>query len=299
MGEMGEMRLAVIGGSGIYEIDGLERAEWHSVETPWGAPSDDILTGELAGLKLAFLPRHGRGHVHSPTDVPYRANIDALKQLGVSHVLSVSACGSFREEMAPGHFVIPDQFIDRTVNRDKSFFGSGCVAHVSMAHPTCRALGAIAAQAARSVGVTVHEGGTYLAMEGPQFSTLAESRMYRDHWDCDVIGMTNMPEAKLAREAELHYATVAMVTDYDSWHPDHGEVDVTEIIKTLGANSAHARGMIAAMPAMMDATFSEAEGDGCAQACDRALEFAVMTAPEKRDPALVAKLATVAGRVLG
>ncbi|WP_407492334.1 S-methyl-5'-thioadenosine phosphorylase [Pseudooceanicola sp. MF1-13] len=287
---MTETMLAVIGGSGLYEIDGLEDTSWHEIDTPWGKPSDAILTGVLSGLKLAFLPRHGRGHVHSPTDVPYLANIDALKQLGATHVLSVSACGSFREEMAPGHFVIPDQFIDRTVNRAKSFFGAGCVAHVSMAHPTCTSLGSAAAQAARDVGVTVHEGGTYLAMEGPQFSTLAESRMYREHWGCDVIGMTNMPEAKLAREAELHYATVAMVTDYDSWHPDHGEVDVTEIIKTLGANSANARGMIAGMPGVMT--------PACAQACDTALEFAVMTAPDQRDAGLVEKLQTVAGRVL-
>ncbi|EAQ02885.1 5'-methylthioadenosine phosphorylase [Pseudooceanicola batsensis HTCC2597] len=287
---MGEQVLAVIGGSGLYEIEGLGGAGWQEVTTPWGAPSDAILTGELGGLRLAFLPRHGRGHVHAPTDIPYRANIDALKQLGATHVLSVSACGSFREEMGPGHFVIPDQFIDRTVNREKSFFSGGCVAHVSMAHPTCRALGAAAAAAARAAGVTVHEGGTYLAMEGPQFSSLAESRMYRDHWGCDVVGMTNMPEAKLAREAELHYATVAMVTDYDSWHPDHGEVDVTEIIRTLTANSANAREMIARMP-------GELTSD-CAQSCDRALDNAVLTAPERRDPDLVARLETVAGRVL-
>ncbi|WP_375175301.1 S-methyl-5'-thioadenosine phosphorylase [Pseudooceanicola sp.] len=288
---MTEPMLAVIGGSGLYEIDGLQDARWHRVTTPWGDPSDAILTGTLDGLRLAFLPRHGRGHVHSPTDVPYRANIDALKQLGATHVLSVSACGSFREEMAPGHFVIVDQFIDRTVNREKSFFSSGCVAHVSMAHPTCTALGAVAAQAARDAGVTVHEGGTYLAMEGPQFSSLAESRMYREHWGCDVVGMTNMPEAKLAREAELHYATVAMVTDYDSWHPDHGEVDVTQIIATLTANSNHARQMIAALPALMP--------PACTQGCDRALEFAILTAPDKRDRALVHRLSTVAGRVLG
>lgn len=287
--------LAVIGGSGLYEIDGLTDAVWQDVTTPWGDPSDAILTGTLEGLDLAFLPRHGRGHVHSPTDVPYRANIDALKQLGVSHVLSVSACGSFREEMAPGDFVIPDQFIDRTVNREKSFFSSGCVAHVSMAHPTCTAFGQLAGAAATSAGVSVHLGGTYLAMEGPQFSTLAESRMYRDHWGCDVIGMTNMPEAKLAREAELHYATVAMVTDYDSWHPDHGEVDVSEIIRTLGANSTHARAMIAAMPALM----ADRSTAVCSQDCERALEFAVLTAPERRDPDLVARLKTVAGRVLG
>jgi 5'-methylthioadenosine phosphorylase len=287
---MTEPMLAVIGGSGLYEIEGLTDAKWQKVTTPWGDPSDEILTGTLDGLRLAFLPRHGRGHVHSPTDVPYRANIDALKQLGATHVLSVSACGSFREEMAPGHFVIADQFIDRTVNRDKSFFSSGCVAHVSMAHPTCTALGALAAKAARAADVTVHEGGTYLAMEGPQFSSLAESRMYREHWGCDVIGMTNMPEAKLAREAELHYATVAMVTDYDSWHPDHGEVDVTRIIATLTANTSHAKAMIAGLPALM--------APDCTQACDRALDFAILTAPDKRDPALVDRLATVAGRVL-
>jgi 5'-methylthioadenosine phosphorylase len=290
-GDMSEQMLAVIGGSGLYEIEGVETAQWHEVETPWGDPSDRILTGTLNGVEMAFLPRHGRGHVHSPTDVPYRANIDALKQLGATHVLSVSACGSFRDEMAPGHFVIVDQFIDRTVNREKSFFSKGCVAHVSMAHPTCVELGKAAARAAKEAGVTVHLGGTYLAMEGPQFSSLAESRMYRDLWGADVIGMTNMPEAKLAREAELHYATVAMVTDYDSWHPDHGEVDVTQIIATLTANTGHARQMIANLPALMPFD--------CTQACDKALEFAVMTAPDSRDRALVAKLSTVAGRVLG
>lgn len=288
---MTDVMLAVIGGSGLYEIDGLADPKWHRVTTPWGDPSDAILTGTLDGLRMAFLPRHGRGHVHSPTDVPYRANIDALKQLGATHILSVSACGSFRDEMAPGHFVIVDQFIDRTVNREKSFFSSGCVAHVSMAYPTCSVLGGMAAAAARAAGVSVHEGGTYLAMEGPQFSSLAESHMYRDSWGCDVIGMTNMPEAKLAREAELHYATVAMVTDYDSWHPDHGEVDVTKIRDTLIANTAHAKAMIAGMPGLM--------GTNCAQGCDSALEFAILTAPEKRDGALVARLSTVAGRVLG
>ncbi|MGI3170579.1 S-methyl-5'-thioadenosine phosphorylase [Pseudooceanicola sp. C21-150M6] len=281
--------LAVIGGSGLYEIDGLTETKWHVVETPWGAPSDRILTGRLDGLAMAFLPRHGRGHVHSPSDVPYRANIDALKQLGVSHVLSVSACGSFREEMAPGDFVIPDQFIDRTKGRENSFFSSGCVAHVSMAHPTCTTLGAAAAATARAAGVTVHEGGTYLAMEGPQFSTLAESRLYRS-WGCDVIGMTNMPEARLAREAELHYATVAMVTDYDSWHPDHGAVDITQIMQVLRANTAHARAMIAGLPATMPTT--------CDQGCATALDYAIITAPDRRDPKLIKRLATVAGRVL-
>ena len=215
-------KIGVIGGSGVYDIDGLEGAEWVSVDSPWGAPSDQILTGQLGGVDMAFLPRHGRDHVHSPTTVPYRANIDALKRLGVTDVISVSACGSFREDMAPGDFVVVDQFIDRTYARENSFFGTGCVAHVSVAHPTCPRLGAAVHEAAVAQGITVHMGGTYLAMEGPQFSTLAESNLYREVWGCDVIGMTNMPEAKLAREAELCYASVAMITDYDSWHPDHG-----------------------------------------------------------------------------
>lgn len=285
--------LGIIGGSGLYDIAGLENPEWVSVDTPWGAPSDDILRGSLNGTPMAFLPRHGRGHVHAPTDVPYRANIDALKRLGVTDVISVSACGSFREAMEPGHFVIVDQFIDRTVNRDKSFFSSGCVAHVSMAHPTCPRLSAACATAARDAGVAVHDGGTYLAMEGPQFSTLAESRMYREHWGADVIGMTNMPEAKLAREAELCYASVAMVTDYDSWHPDHGEVDVTQIIATLTGNADKARDMVAGLPALLGGARAP-----CKAGCDRALEYAILTAPDARDPALVARLDAVAGRIL-
>lgn len=284
--------LGVIGGSGIYEIDGLSDAEWITVDSPWGAPSDAILTGTLDGVKMAFLPRHGRGHVHSPSSVPYRANIDALKRIGVTDVISVSACGSFRETMAPGDFVIVDQFIDRTFAREKSFFGAGCVAHVSVAHPTCPRLGDACFTAAEAQGVTVHRGGTYLAMEGPQFSSLAESRMYREVWGADVIGMTNMPEAKLAREAELCYASVAMITDFDSWHPDHGEVDVTDIIKTLTGNAAKARGLVARLPALLGADRAP-----CPHGCDRALEFAIMTAPEKRDPELVAKLDAVAGRM--
>ncbi|MBV7378756.1 S-methyl-5'-thioadenosine phosphorylase [Maritimibacter dapengensis] len=285
--------IGVIGGSGLYDIDGLEGAAWQKLDTPWGAPSDEVLTGTLDGVPMAFLPRHGRGHVHSPTSVPYRANIDALKQLGVTDVVSVSACGSFREEMAPGDFVIVDQFVDRTFAREKSFFGPGCVAHVSVAHPICERLAGLCYEAARTTGVSVHMGGTYLAMEGPQFSTLAESKLYREVWGCDVIGMTNMPEAKLAREAELDYASIAMITDYDSWHPQHGEVDVSEIIATLGANSANARDLIAQLPALLGP-----ERAACPQGCDRSLEFAVMTAPDQRDPTLVAKLATVAGRVL-
>ena len=287
------VKIGVIGGSGVYDIDGLEAAEWVSVETPWGKPSDAILTGHLDGVDIAFLPRHGRGHVHSPTSVPYRANIDALKRIGVTDVISVSACGSFREEMAPGHFVVVDQFIDRTIAREKSFFGPGCVAHVSVAHPTCPRLSEACTTAAQAAGVTVHNGGTYLAMEGPQFSTLAESKLYREVWGCDVIGMTNMPEAKLAREAELCYASVAMVTDYDSWHPDHGEVDVTQIIETLTGNAAKARDMVARLPALLGA-----ERQPCPHGCDRALEYALLTAPDKRDLALVAKLDAVAGRVL-
>ena len=285
--------IGVIGGSGVYQIDGLEDATWQSVDSPWGAPSDDVLTGSLDGVKMAFLPRHGRGHVHSPTTVPYRANIDALKRLGVTDVISVSACGSFREDMAPGDFVVIDQFIDRTFAREKSFFGTGCVAHVSVAHPTCPRLGAACVSAALDAGITVHDGGIYLAMEGPQFSSVAESKLYRDVWNCDVIGMTNMPEAKLAREAELCYASVAMITDYDSWHPDHGAVDINEIIKTLTGNADKARSLVSKLPALLGT-----DRQPCPHFCDRALEYAILTAPDARDPAVVAKLDAVAGRVL-
>jgi len=288
-----ERVLGIIGGSGVYQIEGLESAEWTTVDTPWGAPSDQVLVGRLGGVKMCFLPRHGRGHVQSPTSVNYRANIDALKRLGVTDLISVSACGSFREEMAPGDFVIVDQYIDRTSGRDKSFFGPGCVAHVSVAHPTCPRLSAICSQVARANGVQVHDGGTYLAMEGPQFSTLAESKLYREVWGCDVVGMTGMPEAKLAREAELCYASVAMITDYDSWHPDHGEVDVSEIIRTLLGNADKARGMVGGLPEALGGTRAP-----CPHGCDHALEFAILTKPEARDPALVAKLQAVAGRVL-
>ncbi|WP_299851311.1 S-methyl-5'-thioadenosine phosphorylase [uncultured Roseovarius sp.] len=290
---MSKTMIGVIGGSGVYDIAGLEVAEWTRVTGPWGAPSDEILTGTLQGVSMAFLPRHGRGHVHSPTSVPYRANIDALKRLGVTDVISVSACGSFREEMAPGDFVIVDQFIDRTFAREKSFFGTGCVAHVSVAHPTCPRLGDACETAARDSGVTVHRGGTYLAMEGPQFSTLAESKMYRETWGCDVIGMTNMPEAKLAREAELCYASVAMITDYDSWHPDHGAVDVTQIIATLMGNADKARDMLSRLPQLLGSDRAP-----CPHGCDRALDYAILTAPDARDSDLIGKLDAVAGRVL-
>ena len=288
-----ETMIGVIGGSGVYDIDGLENARWQAVGSPWGKPSDEILTGSLNGVKMAFLPRHGRGHVHSPSTVPYRANIDALKRLGVTDIISVSACGSFREGMAPGDFVIINQFIDRTFAREKSFFGTGCVGHVSVAHPTCNRLGEACLEAAKAAGVTVHNGGTYLAMEGPQFSSIAESKMYRESWGADVIGMTNMPEAKLAREAEMCYASVAMITDFDSWHPDHGAVDISEIIKVLTGNADKARTLVKGLPERLGTARAP-----CPHGCDTALEYAIMTAPEARDPALIAKLDAVAGRVL-
>ena len=291
---MSNTMIGVIGGSGIYDLDALEDKRWQAVETPWGAASDEILTGTLGGVAMAFLPRHGRGHVHSPSSVPYRANIDALKRLGVTDVISVSACGSFREEMAPGDFVIVDQFIDRTFAREKSFFGQGCVAHVSLAHPTCPRLGAACLGAAREAGIIVHDGGTYLTMEGPQFSTLAESRMYRDSWGADVIGMTNMPEAKLAREAELCYASVAMVTDYDSWHPEHGAVEVSDIVRVLTGNAEKARRLVGRLPAHLGPSRAP-----CPHGCHRALDHALLTAPGHRDPALLKRLDAVAGRVLG
>ena len=284
--------IGVIGGSGVYQIDGLQNAKWMTVKSPWGAPSDDILVGHLNGLPIAFLPRHGRGHTHTPGTVPYRANIDALKRLGVTDVVAVSAVGSLRPDLAPGDFVVVDQYIDRTFAREKSFFGPGCVAHVSVAHPTCPRLSDCCAAAATLAGVKVHRGGTYLAMEGPQFSTLAESRLYRS-WGCDVIGMTGMPEAKLAREAELCYASVAMVTDFDCWHPDHGAVDVSLVIQTLTANSSSAKSMIGQLAALLSP-----DRNPCPHGCDRALDFALMTAPDKRDPTLISRLDAVAGRVL-
>jgi 5'-methylthioadenosine phosphorylase len=284
--------LGVIGGSGVYQIDGLEGASRVKVKTPWGKPSDEVLVGRLGGLPVAFLPRHGRGHVHDPATVPYRANIDALKRLGCSDIVAVSAVGSLREDFAPGDFVLVDQFIDRTRSRPMSFFGPGCVAHVSLADPTCQRLSALAATAARAEGLTVHEGATYIAMEGPQFSTRAESRLYRN-WGADVIGMTGLSEARLAREAELCYASIAMVTDYDCWHEGHGAVDVAQVIAVVQANAAAARGLVARLPALLDADRAP-----CPHGCDRALSHAIMTAPVGRNPELLAKLDAVAGRVL-
>ena len=287
------MVIGIIGGSGIYEVEGLENPQWVSIDSPFGAPSDSLLIGHLNGIKMVFLPRHGRGHTQSPSTINYRANIDILKRAGVTDIISMSACGSFREEMAPGDFVIIDQFIDRTFAREKSFFGPGCVAHVSVAHPTCTRLGQACFDAAKEQGVNVHMGGTYLAMEGPQFSTLAESKLYREVWGCDVIGMTNMPEAKLAREAEICYASVAMITDYDSWHPDHGEVDVTNIIKTLMGNANNAKELVTRLSKLLSK-----ERPVCTQGCDRALEFAILTQVNAQDPKIIAKLDAVAGRVL-
>ena len=284
--------LGIIGGSGVYDIDGLVNKRWVAVSSPFGAPSDELLFGELNGQQLVFLPRHGRGHKIPPSEINFQANIDALKRAGVTEVISVSAVGSLREHLKPGMFVIVDQFIDRTFARNKSFFGSGLVAHVSMAHPVCSRLGDHIEAAAKEAGIAALRGGTYLVMEGPQFSSLAESELYRS-WGCDVIGMTNMPEAKLAREAELCYATVAMVTDYDCWHPDHDDVTVDQIVKVLLANADNARSLVKQVAPKV---VGDANGNACS--CRTALEFAIITAPEARDAGKVEQLNAVAGRVL-
>jgi len=284
--------IGVIGGSGLYDLPGVTNARWVTVDSPWGTPSDQLLIGEIAGKKLVFLPRHGRGHRLPPSDIDYRANIDAMKRAGVTDIVSVSAVGSYREELAPGTFVLVDQFVDRTFGRASSFFGSGVVAHVSMAHPTCPRLAEATLEAARALGVACVRGGTYLAMEGPQFSTLAESRLYQS-WGCSVIGMTNLPEAKLAREAELCYGPIAMVTDYDAWHPEHEHVTVDQVIATLHGNAERARALVRAVIERIGGF----EGP-CPHGCDRALELAIITPPERRDPAAVERLSAVAGRVL-
>ena len=285
-------RLGIIGGSGIYDIDGLENPAWVNVSSPFGEPSDEILTGVLAGQPMAFLPRHGRGHKIPPSEVNYRANIDALKRLGVTDIISLSAVGSLKEDLVPGIFVIVDQFIDRTFAREKSFFGKGLVAHVSMAHPVCSRLGDHVQASAQSAGVTMVRGGTYLTMEGPQFSSQAESMLYRQ-WGCDVIGMTNMPEAKLAREAEICYATVAMVTDFDCWHPDHDHVSVDQVIKVLVGNAGRGRELVRQIAPRVK---GDTQSASCS--CKQALEHALITAPDARDPAMKEKLSVVAGRVL-
>ncbi len=284
--------LGIIGGSGIYDIEGLENARWQAVASPWGAPSDQLLSGTLNGVDMVFLPRHGRGHIQTPSSINYRANIDALKRLGVTDLISVSACGSLKEELPPGTFLMADQFIDRTFAREKSFFGPGFVAHVPMAHPVCPRLSDALTLAAREQKISHDQGGSYICIEGPQFSTMAESGLYRA-WGCSVIGMTAMPEAKLAREAELPYAIVAMVTDYDCWHPDHDSVTVDAVVKVMHGNAANARKLIAAVAAKLGP-----ERSACPLGVETMLDMALITAPDKRDPALTAKLDAVAGRIL-
>ncbi len=284
--------LGILGGSGIYDIDGLTDVRWQAVASPFGEPSDELMFGTLDGLPVVFLPRHGRGHRVPPSELNFRANIDALKRAGVTEILSLSAVGSLREDLPPGAFVLVDQFIDRTFARTKSFFETGLVAHVSMADPVCSRLAGHLSDAAAAAGIDCRNGGTYLVMEGPQFSTRAESELYRS-WGCSVIGMTNMPEAKLAREAELCYATVAMVTDYDCWRPDHDAVTVDQVIKVLLENADKARALIRAVaPRLIGRDVR------CSSACHTALDSAVITAPEARDVAVAGRLDAVAGRIL-
>ncbi len=286
---MSKWAIGIIGGSGLYEIDALEEAQWIAVETPWGEPSDELLTGRLHGVKFVFLPRHGRGHPIPPGEVNYRANIDALKRAGCTDIVAVSAVGSLREELAPGGFVLPDQFIDRTFARAGSFFGTGMVAHVSMADPVCARLAGLAAAAAEDAGALVTRGGTYLAMEGPQFSSRAESLLYRQ-WGCDLIGMTAMPEAKLAREAELPYALVGMVTDYDCWRTGEAAVEVSAIIARLSENAGRARRMVERLAASLPERREPSP-------IDTILDTAIITAPAARDPAVLARLDAVAKRM--
>ena len=277
--------VGIIGGSGLYDLKSLQNTKWIDVSTPWGDPSDQILSGEINNLQIYFLARHGRGHYHSPSTVPYKQNIYALKKLGVTNILSVSACGSLREDLAPGDFVLVDQFIDRTYLREKSFFGKGCVAHVSLAHPTCNNFSKIIFEIGKKLEIKIQLGGTYMTMEGPQFSTLAESKLYKDNWKCDVIGMTNMPEAKLAKEAEICYTSLSMVTDFDCWHPDHDSVEVSDIIETLTNNSSKAQRIIETLP-----EFLKSNKDLCSLGCNNALDNAIITAPEKRDPKVLKTL---------
>jgi 5'-methylthioadenosine phosphorylase len=285
-------RLAIIGGSGLYDLPGLEDTRWVAVDTPWGAPSDEVFLGRLGRTELAFLPRHGRGHRIAPSEVNYRANMAALKMLGATDVLAVSAVGGLREELPPGQFVIVDQFIDRTSGRAKSFFGRGLVAHVSMAHPVCTRLGDHLAAALQAQAIEHTRGGTYLVIDGPQFSTQAESHLYRA-WGASVIGMTNLPEAQLAREAELCYASLAMVTDYDCWHPDHDAVTVDAVIRVLLKNAESARSVVRALAERV-----AHDGHAMQCTCRRALDHALITAPDARDPAMVERLRPIAGRVL-
>lgn len=288
---MSDWYLGVIGGSGLSGIEGLEDAAWQSVDTPWGSPSDEILTGRLHGVRIAFLPRHGRGHSIPPGDLNARANVSALKQIGCTDLLSISAVGSLREERAPGSFVVVDQYIDRTVGRPSSFFSSGIVAHVSMADPVCARLSGLALQAGRSEGISIVGGGVYVAIEGPQFSTRAESHLYRS-WGCDVIGMTGMPEARLAREAELPYACVGMVTDYDCWRAEGADVQVTDVLAILRSNAEAAKSLVATLVKALSA-------DRAPSPLDTTLDMAVVTPPERWDPALKARLSAICRRKFG
>ena len=285
--------IGIIGGSGLYQIDGLDDVEWRRVESPFGPTSDEFCFGSFGSQPVIFVPRHGRGHVLPPSGIDYRANIDALKRCGVTDIVSLSAVGSLREDLQPGDFVVVDQFIDRTFARQKSFFGKGCVAHVSMAHPVCGRIGDALVAAGARADITLKRGGTYIVMEGPQFSSLAESELYRT-WKCDVIGMTNLPEAKLAREAEICYATVAMVTDYDCWHPGHDAVTVDMVVGHLLANAENAKALVKSVVPLLSG-----HAGPCSQGCQRALDQALITAPERRDPDVLAHLDAVAGRVLG
>ena len=287
-----KVKIGIIGGSGVYNLDGLENQNWIRVKSPWGKTSDDILTGNLNDIELAFLPRHSRNHNISPSDIPYQANIDALKRLEVTDIISVSACGSLNENYKPGDFVLVDQYIDRTFKREKSFFGAGCVAHVSMAHPTCERLSNLLFEAGKKINLNIFKGGTYLTMEGPQFSTLAESLLYKNVWNCDVIGMTNMPEAKLAREAEICYASLSMVTDFDCWHPDHDKVEVSDIIRVLTQNSSNAQSLIKELTSNISK-----ERELCEYGCNTALDNAIITPLDHRDKALETKLDAILRRV--
>ena len=284
--------IGIIGGSGLYQMDGLKDVTWRKVSTPFGEPSDELCFGTLDGQQVVFLPRHGRGHRISPSELNFRANIDALKRSGVTDILSLSAVGSLREDLPPGTFVVVDQFIDRTFARQKSFFGTGCVAHVSMAHPVCKRLGDAVMGAAQGMELTARRGGTYLVMEGPQFSSLAESELYRS-WKCDVIGMTNMPEAKLAREAEMCFATVAMVTDFDCWHPGHDAVTVDQVISVLMANAGRARELVRRVVPLL-----AGHAGPCRHGCQTCLDTALITAPEARDPAVLQRLDAIVKRVM-
>ena len=288
---MKKRKLGIIGGSGLYKMDGFEKTKWKKIKTAWGSPSDEILTAKFGNEEICFIPRHSRGHKINPSNINFRANIDALKQLRVTDIISVSAVGSLKENLEPGKFVIVDQFIDRTFARIKTFFDEEIVAHVSMAKPTSPGLSDCCEAALKKLNIKNQKGGTYVVMEGPQFSTLAESNLYRS-WNADIIGMTNMPEAKLAREAEIRYCTVAMVTDFDCWHPDHDEVDVSMVIQTLQKNASNAQNMIKeVIKTFKDFSVDKDPANNC-------LDAAIITDPQKRTKKTIDKLKIVAGRVL-